>query len=186
MTRSEYAAYRRCSKPYITKLVNEGKIHVVGGQIDQIAADAILGPPAWMSQSYPAPPKTILSHNPVVDPSSPAQQVTRPPDSAPLPARRAQPSLTETRQIHLAIKVQREDLALKRERGDLVERQGVVSAFAEAMVVIASQLDGLGGRLAIELSGMSNPAEIQALILRETRRARAAAAALLEAKINGS
>ncbi|MBF0321831.1 MAG: hypothetical protein HQL62_02615 [Magnetococcales bacterium] len=42
---------------------------------------------------------------------------------------------------------------------------------------------GLGGRLASELAGMTNQAEIQALLLRETRRIRATAAGVLQKMI---
>ncbi|MBF0182744.1 MAG: terminase small subunit [Magnetococcales bacterium] len=65
-----------------------------------------------------------------------------------------------------------------------VEKEAVKAVFAEAMVIIATQMDGLGGRLASELAGMTNQAEIQALLLRETRRIRATAAAKLGELVN--
>lgn len=61
-------------------------------------------------------------------------------------------------------------------RGKVIALEDVRRAFSEAMVIIASQLDGLGGRCAAQLAGMTDAAEIRRFLLNETRRIRAAAA----------
>ena len=57
----------------------------------------------------------------------------------------------------------------------------VKTAFDTAMTLIGSQLDGVAGRLAADLAGLSDPALCKKVIFDETRRIRTAAAAELEA-----
>ena len=179
MTRAEYARHRGVSKPYITKIVAEGRIEVVDGLIDRVAADASLGEPVKKLQPLPGASPVAQPSPPLPSPHARHEQEHQQPGKKP------KMSIAETRQVLISLQAQRISLELEGTRKESVNRRQMESAFAEAMVIIASQLDGLGGRLAVELAGMSNPAEIQALILLETRRARAAAAALLEEKING-
>ena len=72
-----------------------------------------------------------------------------------------------------AKKVELETAQLERK---LVTIEDAQIAINEAMVIIATQLDGIGGRLASEIAGMTDPAEIRQRLLNETRRIRAAAA----------
>ena len=52
--------------------------------------------------------------------------------------------------------------------------------FNAAMVLIGAQMDGLAGRLAGELAGLTDPAEVRSVLFHEVRRIRDAAADKLE------
>lgn len=65
-------------------------------------------------------------------------------------------------------------------RGELAPVDDYQVAVNEAMVILRSQIDGLSGRYATQLAGMSDPAEIRQLLKDETDRILGAAAARLE------
>lgn len=65
-------------------------------------------------------------------------------------------------------------------RGELAPVDDYQIAANEAMVIMASQLDGLSGRFATQLASMTDPAEIRQLLKDETDRIRDASAARLE------
>jgi len=68
-----------------------------------------------------------------------------------------------------------------RERiGQLAPTEDYQIAINEAMVILASQFDGLPGRTASQLATMTDAAEIRRFLLNEIRRIRAAAADRLE------
>ncbi len=46
MTRAAYARHRGCSRAYVSKLAQAGRIPMIGDLVDVDAADAALGPPA--------------------------------------------------------------------------------------------------------------------------------------------
>ena len=60
--------------------------------------------------------------------------------------------------------------------GSVIKITDAQAVFNEIAVTYATQLDGLGGRLAGQLSGMTDTAAIRLLILNETRNIRATAA----------
>jgi hypothetical protein len=78
---------------------------------------------------------------------------------------------------------QRRDLELRtRQRSrKVVDLDEVATVFDAAMVIVASSLDGLAGRLSNELATVSEPALIRARLFDECRRIRNAAADQLEA-----
>lgn len=63
--------------------------------------------------------------------------------------------------------------------GSVVSLEEVQFVLNETMVLISTQMDGIGGRLAGEISGLTDAAEIRKRLLDETRRIRAAAASKL-------
>jgi phage terminase Nu1 subunit (DNA packaging protein) len=67
---------------------------------------------------------------------------------------------------------------------ELIPVDQVRTCFDTAMVIVGSQLDGLGGRLAGDVAAESDPAVCKGIIFNETRRIRAASAAELEALTN--
>ena len=82
---------------------------------------------------------------------------------------------------------QRREIELKtriRSR-ELVEREDAERVYSATMVLIGSQLEGIGGRMAGELAAISDAAVIRKRLLDETRRIRTAAADQLEAWVNG-
>ena len=64
------------------------------------------------------------------------------------------------------------DNAIK--RGELVRAQQVEDVLAAALATLASQLDGLPGRMATPLASIDDPATVRANLLDEIRRIRAA------------
>jgi len=69
---------------------------------------------------------------------------------------------------------------------DLIPTDEARSAFDGAMALIASQLNGLGGRIAADVAANADPAICKKIIFDETRRIRSAAAAELKAFANPS
>jgi len=59
-------------------------------------------------------------------------------------------------------------------RGELIKAQQVEDVLAAALATLASQLDGLPGRMATPLASLDDPATVRARLLDETRRIRAA------------
>ncbi len=183
MTRSEYARHRGVSKPYITKLIATGRISVdANGQIDPVVADRILDERDPLREASTGNGR--LGGRPCEDGSPTRVAPPKPSPSSPtapdVPQGPSRVTLLQARTAHEAYKAEREKIALQIDKKAVVDREAVKTIFAEAMVVIATQMDGLGGRLASELAGMTNPAEIQALLLRETRRIRSVAASILQ------
>lgn len=86
---------------------------------------------------------------------------------------------SETRRLRAA-QADLAELDLSERRGELAPVEDYLIASQEAMVIVASQMDGLPGRVASQLAGITDAAEIRQLLLDETRRIRAAAAARLE------
>lgn len=70
----------------------------------------------------------------------------------------------------------RVELETEQLRGTLLPRDLVTRAFNQVAALVASQLDGLGPRLAGELADMHDPQQVQATLLREARATRAAIA----------
>lgn len=84
--------------------------------------------------------------------------------------------LKDTRSAYLEIQRQSAELDLKEKIGELIDKTETQIAVNEAMVIIATQMDGMGGRFANELASIEDPGEIRLLLLNETRRIRRAAA----------
>lgn len=72
------------------------------------------------------------------------------------------------------------ELDIRERSKELIAIDLVKSAFNEAMVLVAGQLDGLPGRIAATLAGISEPAIIRQTLFEETRRIRDAAATQLK------
>ena len=86
---------------------------------------------------------------------------------------------TERLKLVVAQRKQIEQRTRAEER-ELVPVGEVQSAFSAVMAMIGGQLDGLPGRMAGELAGIEDPAEIRETLFVETRRIRDAAAHRLE------
>lgn len=88
--------------------------------------------------------------------------------------------LTEERRLLTIAQRQRIEHHLDVDVGRLVPLEDAAQAFQEAMFLISTQMDGLPGRVAGELAGLTDPASVRALLLKETRRIRDEAATTLE------
>ena len=88
--------------------------------------------------------------------------------------------LTEERRLLTIAQRRRLELELEERKRELVPLADVGQTFNATMVLIGAQLDGLAGRMAGELAGISDPAEVRALLFDECRRIRHAAADKLE------
>ncbi len=64
------------------------------------------------------------------------------------------------------------EIELGERRGDLFAREAVESVVVETLVLMTQRLEGLGGRLAMDLAGESNPAKIRRLISDEVSATR--------------
>jgi len=72
----------------------------------------------------------------------------------------------------LATRREMAEIELGERRGDLLARGAIEEIFVEALVMMTQRFDGLGGRLAMDLAGESNPAKIRRLISDEVSAAR--------------
>ena len=89
------------------------------------------------------------------------------------------PDSEENTSEDIALKrVRREkiELELRYKRGELIPIDGLETVLNELATTYSSQLDGLASRMAGELAGIDDPAQIRQLIFAETRRIRAATA----------
>lgn len=74
------------------------------------------------------------------------------------------------------VKARREELLFDQLSGRLISIEDAQVVVNEAMVIIATQMDALPGRMASDLAGESDPAAVRQKLLTEQRRIRAAAA----------
>ena len=89
-------------------------------------------------------------------------------------------TLTAERQRLIAAQAARAEIETQQLRGELCKRADVMLAFTEAMQLVASQLDALGGRVVHQVAGMNQPGPIRELLFNECRRIRASAADALK------
>lgn len=79
-----------------------------------------------------------------------------------------------------AAQAYRVEIENKRLDGLLLDADDVGAALNEAMTIVATGMDSLGGRVAAELAVMTDTAAIRQLLLKETRRIRTSAADKLQ------
>lgn len=87
----------------------------------------------------------------------------------------ASPMTQETTRLKSA-QAELAELEAAERRGDLMPVADAQQVASEAIVIVTTQLDGLPGRTAGQLAGMTDPAAIRKFLLDETRRIRAAMA----------
>ena len=80
--------------------------------------------------------------------------------------------LTEARRLLVIAQEKKTQLDIKERERELIPLQEAQSIYDKTMVLIGAQLDGLAGRMAMELAGMSDPAAVRAALFDETRRIR--------------
>jgi len=93
--------------------------------------------------------------------------------------------LTEERRLLTIAQRKQIEQRMEVERRESVRLSEVARTFNEAMVLIASQLDGLAGRVAGEVAGLDDPAAVRDLLFSESRRIRDVAASKLTAWATG-
>ncbi|MFN2164759.1 MAG: hypothetical protein ACK2U9_00680 [Anaerolineae bacterium] len=84
--------------------------------------------------------------------------------------------LTEARRLLVIAQERKTQLDIKERERELVPLQEAQAIFDKTMVLIGAQLDGLAGRMAMELAGITDPAAVRAALFDETRRIRDEAA----------
>lgn len=89
---------------------------------------------------------------------------------------KVQSEVIDSKSRLLSAQARNAEIEADRKAGKLLDLDDVQTVLNETMTIIASQMDGLGGRLANELAGESDPAIIRQKLLSETRRIRATAA----------
>ncbi|MBF0449005.1 MAG: terminase small subunit [Magnetococcales bacterium] len=157
VNRADFAAIIGKTPPWISKLIKQGLPCRSGGgkgkEVSIHTPDAI----KWMvDQAARRSPHNQIN----VDSSNPTMAAEQ------LRLTRSKADIEEIRARELA--------------GQYLETEAVRETFAEAMVIVSTQMDGLGGRVANQLAGMTSVAEIRDLIFKETRNIRRAAADKLQ------
>lgn len=171
LTIKQYAETRGVSRPYIYKLIKRGVIEkTAAGKIDPEAADK-----AWSRYSGRQHPAGERNSDQSADSPASNARPTAVPDPTTEKLSKAEADAFDAHWRGY----QRMLDALEQERR-LITKEEVQEITTSAMVIMATQLDGLGGRLAQQLAGESDPAVIRQVILDETRRIRATAAEELE------
>ena len=130
MTKAEYARHRGVSKPYITKLAQNGVLVMRGGKVDVRATD------------------TVLDDKPVDDVEPPP--AARPPVSAP-PSRTAADTLPQAggasfgqaRTIEMVFRAKLRRLEFETKQGRLIEADAVRRRIAENVRTLRDGLLGL-------------------------------------------
>lgn len=84
--------------------------------------------------------------------------------------------LTEARRLLCIAQEEKTRLDIAERQRELVPLAEAQAIFDRTMILIGGQLDGLAGRMAGELAGITDPAEIRAALFHETRRIRDEAA----------
>ena len=134
MTKAEYARHRGVSKPYITKLAQNGVLVMRGGKVDVRATD------------------TVLDDKPVDDVEPPP--AARPPASAP-PSRSAADTLPQAggasfgqaRTIEMVFRAKLRRLEFETKQGRLIEADAVRRRIAENVRALRDGLLGLPDRI---------------------------------------
>jgi hypothetical protein len=89
-------------------------------------------------------------------------------------------TITEERKKLIVAQRRQIEQRTRVEAGEQVLLDDARQAFDAALVMVATQMDALPGRLAGELAGMSDPAEIRSILMHEVRRVRDSAATQLQ------
>lgn len=158
MTQTKYAEHRGVSRQRINQLVKSGVLVLYDGKLAHVECDRILDQ---------------TSANPINPPIKHTVTVRNAPTAG---GNGGATTLTEARTQSELLNVALKERNIAKIDGETVEIAHVKQILLEVMVIVGSQLDGLGGRVALDLAGMDHPAEIQALLLRECRQIRTAAA----------
>lgn len=180
LNRARYAAYRGISKQYVGRLVATGKLTLVGGLLDVEECDRILGQknPSYSEaeangKMWGGDPKKSKERPLIYEETE--EDDASPPLSAQNPVKQLKPTLNDVRikqgMANLKLNLQ----TFEKRKGELLSRDAIVEVNANVLTIISTHLDGLGRRIAHDLSVMTHEGEIQALILREVRQIRLAA-----------
>jgi hypothetical protein len=163
LNQKQYAAHRGVKPQYISRLVREGRIPTTReGLIDVARADRALGPrvnaPRMNSRRSASASKATHSRRPSAHASKPASALAGGHKSA-------TGSLTEARARKVLAEAQSAELALARERGELLSRDEVLAAQRKQNTNIRARLRMLPRAAAGVLAPVSSPAEIERLLL---------------------
>lgn len=157
MTKAEYARHRKVSKPYITKLAQNGVLVMRNGKVDVQATD------------------TVLDDKPVeeVDPP-PVQQPQPAPASAARPAGeplgQAGASFGQARTIEMVFRAKLRRLEFETKQGRLIEAEGVRRRIAEHVRSLRDGLLGLPDRLSSSLAAETDQRKVHVLLKNELTR----------------
>ncbi len=173
VSQNEYARRVGKSRQYISRMVKEGRITLVDGKIDPERADMEFQ--ATTSSIWSSP---NAGGRPRKDGAPPKQSPKRQSIALAGQGEHEVPSNTGAKLIQA--KAMKETINAKKAKIELDQMEGKVldfgeveQVFAEAMVILSTALDGLGGRIADDVAGMTDRAEIRDLIFRECRQLRA-------------
>ncbi|WP_043309550.1 hypothetical protein [Pseudomonas sp. ML96] len=185
MSKAEYADHRGCSRPYVSKLVGEGRLVLTPeGKVDVEASDALLAASADPSKAgvverhhQDRVDKGVYAH---IDPAAPPSQPL-----VPAGAGVATPDYQKARarrEHALALLAEDEH---RKSRGELVSQALVDAAAFTAARTLRDLLMGIPPKIAGELVTLTDPWEIERRITQAIRRALEDADRQLQAEYGG-
>lgn len=148
LTMTEYARTRGVSVPYISKLKKLGKLKFEGKLIDRAAADAALAGSADPAKQVARAPKAAATASaaPVEFVESPIAKAT-----------------AKDRDASAEIKL----LRIERERGRVVDSEGVILAVADNSETAILLLNALPDRIALTLAEEGDVRKVRAILVKE-------------------
>jgi len=175
VTQAEYARLRGVSRQAINELVSSGKIPLVDGKIDVAVADS------KVSQLDMGRSKLAQAAGQTGDVFAGGDGDAGDTDrKQPAPASEFQVART----LRESVEARRSELALKRELGEVVDREKVERAISEVGRMLRDTLLGMPVRVAPQLAHMTDPREIILTLEQELRRALEDSAKLLRAGLD--
>jgi hypothetical protein len=153
MTKAEYARHRKVSKPYITKLAQNGVLVMRNGKVDVQATDL------------------VLDDKPVDDVDPPTAAA---PPSAARPAGespgQAGASFGQARTIEMVFRAKLRRLEFETKQGRLIEAEVVRRRIAEHVRALRDGLLGLPDRLSSTLAAETDQRKVHVLFKNELTR----------------
>ena len=144
-TKAEYAAHRRCSRAYVSKLIREGKLAepalMADGRVNFILADQMIGKPS----------------------AAEAESLFPPPASA-------GPNFAEERARREAAEAALAELKLQEKRAEVLKADAVAQAATSVMGRAMARFFETWPEIAPALAQMTDPAAIADRLAEEQRR----------------
>lgn len=170
MSKSEFAAYKGWSKPYVSKLAKQGRLVLTAdGKVDVVATEALLERSADPSKTGVAErhqreriERGVTAHlapaAPPLDPSPEVGEAGKEPDFQKARARRE----------HFLARLAENEA--RKSDGELVERAKVEQAAFAAGRLLRDLLLGLPKQISAELSAITDPWEVERRLTAGLRR----------------
>ena len=151
MTKAEYARHRHVSKPYITKLAQNGMLVMRGGKVDVRASDAVLD-------------DKPLDDDQAAVAASPVRPAAEPIASG------GGTSFGQARTVEMVFRAKLRKLEFETRQGRLIEVEAVRKTVANAVRALRDGILGLPDRLATVLAAESDAKKVHVTLQTELTR----------------